>query len=182
VAQFTQRNPVARQPGPALPAPSAQQSRLVGSNADFAVATLGSYVLLMWKRRIGGQGVVWAKKAFADQRRDHPDDKISFLTVVQAKCELSTPPDVRKELAGLLGTHKDNLAGAAIAFEAEGFRMTMVRSIITAINMASRARFPNAVFGSTADAVGWLHERSTSSDSSIRLYHLISTLEGIRQV
>jgi hypothetical protein len=123
--------------------------------------------------------VVWVKKAFADLLRDHPDQKISFLTVIQADCELSTSPEVRKELAELLSTHKDKLAGAAIAFEAEGFRMTLLRSIITAINIATRTRFPNAVFGKTADAVEWLHARSTSSDSSVRVHHLVATLDRI---
>ena len=171
-----------RQPAPALAALSPQESRLVGSNPDFAVATIGSYVLLMWRKRIALQGVVWAKKAFADQRRTRPDDKISFLTVLHAECDLSTSAEVRKELADLLSTYKDCLASAAIAFEGEGFRMTMVRSIITAVNMATRMRFPNAVFGNTAEAVSWLHQRSTKADSSIRVHQLITTLDRIRRL
>lgn len=180
VTQFTPRSPVEPAPRPPLAAPAPDESRLVGTNADFAVAALGSYVILVWRKRIADQGVVWAHRAFADQRRAHPNDKISFLTVVQADCELSTPPEVRKGLAELLSTYKDNLAGAAIAFEGEGFRMTMVRSIITAINMMTRTRFPNSVFSNTTEAIDWLHERSTSSDSAIRVHHLITTLKRIR--
>ena len=175
----TRRGRVELVPGPALAAPAPDESRLVGSNGDFAVAALGSYVILVWTKRIGEQGVVWAHRAFADQRRAHPNDKVSFLTVVQADCELSTPPEVRKALAELLSTYKDNLAGAAIAFEGEGFRMTMVRSVITAINMMTRTRFPNSVFSNTTEAIDWLHERSTSSDSAIHVHHLIATLKRI---
>lgn len=181
LAEFIPQTPVVREAGEGLAAPGAEESRLVGSNADFAVAALGSYVLLVWRKRIDALGVIWAKKAFADLLLERPTEKISFLTVVQADCELSTSPEVRKELAGLLAKHNDHLAGAAIAFEGEGFRMTVVRSIITAINMASRTRFPNAVFSNTTDAVDWLHEHSTNSNSSIRVHHLIASLDRIRK-
>jgi hypothetical protein len=162
--------------------PNAEDSRLVGSNADFAVATIGSYVLLVWRKRIALQGALWAKKAFADQRRLHPNDKISFLTVAQADCDLTTPADVRRELAEVLRVYKDDLASAAIAFEGGGFRMTMVRSVITAVYMATYQRFPNAVFGSTTEALAWLHERSAKADSKIRIQQLIVTLERIRKL
>jgi hypothetical protein len=160
--------------------PPEAESHLVGSNTDFAVATLGSYVLLLWRKKTGLQAVTWVRKAFADFLRDHPDEKISFLTVVQADCALGTSEEIRKALADLLGTYKSNLAGAAVAFEAQGFQMTVLRSVITAVNIATRARFPNAVFAHTGDAVAWLRDHSTGSDPGIRVHHLIATLDRIR--
>ena len=39
--------------------------RVIGYNADVAVATLDDFVLLLWRRRIVPAGVSWARQAFA---------------------------------------------------------------------------------------------------------------------
>ncbi len=134
--------------------------QVIGSSPDCAVGIIDCYVLLCWRRSIVQIGSTWARKAFAEVRRQRPDDKIAFFTVVDAACSLNTPAEVRNDLAALLKTYDAQLAGATITFEGKGFKMTMVRSIITAIYMASRSKFPNSVFGDVETAATWLSERA----------------------
>jgi len=95
---------------------------------------------------------------FADDDDDVFDGSASvlFLTALQPGCDLSASSEVRKDVAALLKSYEWSLACAAIVFENNGFGMTIVRSVITAINMMSRSRFPNAVFGNLDGALRWM--------------------------
>lgn len=136
--------------------------QMIGSSPDCSVAILDCYVLLCWRRSIVQIGSTWTRKAFAEVHRQRPDDKIAFFTVVDAGFSHNTPAEVRNDLAVLLKTYAAQLAGASITFEGKGFKMTMVRSAITAINMASRTQFPNSVFSDVETAATWLSARAPS--------------------
>lgn len=140
--------------------------QVIGSNPECAVGVLENYVFLCWRREIVQAGSTWARKAFLDVRRARPNDKVAFCTVVDAGCALSTPPEVRNDLAAMLKKHEAQLAGASITFEGKGFKMTMVRSVITAIYMASRSQFPNSVFGEIESAAAWLSLLAPSQSPS----------------
>jgi len=136
---------------------------IVGSNADAAVARHGQYVILLWRRNVVAEGVEWTRNAFARVVRGQPSQKIVFVTIVESACEIASS-EVRKDVAELLKIYESQLACAAIVFEASGFRMTILRSFITAINMTNRARFPNAVFGKLDAALSWVAtQRPTAS-------------------
>jgi hypothetical protein len=157
--------------------PAPRDLRIVGKNEDCAVAVLDNCVFLYWRRRIIPEGSTWARRAFLDVRRDSPSEKIVFFTVVDAACSLDTPAEVRKEIAGILKAYETQLAAAAITFEGSGFKMTMVRSVITAIYIASRTQFPNSVFGAVEAAATWTSSFSRSNPAST----LISAVNALRQ-
>jgi hypothetical protein len=91
---------------------------------------------------------------------------LCFMTILEDKCVLTTSSEVRSRLADLLRKHQKDVAAAAILFEAQGFRMTMVRSVITAINLAMGGRIPNSVFGDFVSACAWLerHQGRAATD------------------
>jgi hypothetical protein len=151
---------------------------VVGINADAAVACVDHYVVLLWRRNVVQLGVDWTRTAFMRVSRAMPQRKIVFLTVVETGCEIASS-DIRREVAKLLGTHQDQIACASIVFEQGGFRMTILRSVITAINLTSGIRFPQAVFSSLETALSWIDSRTQNSDPTLRP-KLLSTLRGMR--
>jgi hypothetical protein len=145
-----------------------QGPEVVGCNHDVAVGTIGHFVLLLWRHRIVAPGVGWTREAFARSLRDRePVGKLIFLTAVESECDVSTPTEVRKGIADLLKAYEDTIACAAIVFEGSGFGMTIVRSVITAIYIASRSRFPNGVFSDVGGAVTWMRSQAERGGISI---------------
>jgi hypothetical protein len=148
----------------------------VGNRRECAVATVGAYVILLWRNKIVEEGVPLVRSAFETRLRKHPGEKIAFLTILEAGCELSTSANVRTDLANLLRARQGDLAAAAIVFEQHGFRMTMVRSVITAIYMASRARFPNSVFSEVTQATRWMEQEYPSSVGATQVERVVSKM------
>ena len=152
---------------------------VVGSSADAAVATQGHYVVLLWRRTVVKEGVEWTRSAFERLALEQPGRKIVFLTVVESGCEIASA-EVRKDVADLLKTHAGRLACAAIVFEAVGFRMTILRSFITAINLTTRSRFPNAVFSHVDPALSWIMDQSPPADSIAERQAVIALVSRLR--
>ncbi len=138
--------------------------KVIGYNADVSVGVLDQFVLLLWRRRIVSDGVRWARDAFTKLAVKEDRKFVFLITSVVPGCDISTPTEVRKDVAALLKTHEPQLACAAIVFEKNGFGMTIVRSVMTAIHMASRSKFPNAVFGSVESAMTWMAAHTEPHD------------------
>ena len=128
---------------------------VVGERPECAVGICQGTVVLVWRTAIIVDGARWVRHAF-EQLAARGERNLAFMTVIEKDCDPSTSSDVRNELADVLAIFEDRLRGAAITFECVGFRATLLRSAITAINMASRARFPNSVFGDSRAATEWL--------------------------
>jgi hypothetical protein len=127
---------------------------VLGHSPDAAVGIFGEYVLLLWRQHVVLPPLGWVKSAF-DAVSDEQHKKIVFLTTVEKPCDINTPAEVRKEIASLLTTYESKIGCAAIVFEDTGFKMTIIRSVVTAIYLASRSRFPNAVFGTVDQGARW---------------------------
>ncbi len=154
---------------------------LIGWDPDVAIATAGEFVLLLWRRRIVRVGVGWTKRAFsAIAAGSKPDSKVVFLTALAPGCDVSTPPEVRKDIADLLKTYETQLACAAIVFEGNGFGMTIVRSVITAINLTSRTRFPNGVFSRVDSALTWIAPHARDHDIQFEPPRIIAAIDRLR--
>lgn len=171
------RNVAMRQVDPGFGGPV----KVTGHDADVAVGIIGNFVLLLWRRRIVSQGVRWTREAFAKVVGNEKDErKVMFLTAVVPGCDISTPADVRKDIAALLKTYEWQLACSAIVFENNGFGMTIVRSVITAINMASRSRFPNAVFGNVDSALAWMTTHASAPELRFESSRIVEGVARLR--
>jgi hypothetical protein len=153
---------------------------LIGKSPDYAVGILENHVVLYWRLRAIHEGAVRARKAFLEITRVRPTSKIGFLTVVDARCEIAAPPDVRDEMAETLQVYQRQLGAAAVAFEGVGFRISVARSVITAINLASRTRFPNSVFADTRSAAGWVHRQMVRVEGAVPAERLLDAVEQLR--
>jgi hypothetical protein len=126
--------------------------------AGFSAFARGRLAVLIWHQHIVGEAVPLLGEVFEQLRREYGAAGFGFLTIIEKDTDIHTPAEVREGLSQLLATSGPWLRAAAIAYEATGFKATIVRSAITAINIASRARFPNRVFQRTEAALEWLVE------------------------
>jgi hypothetical protein len=123
--------------------------------SDFSVFEFENNLILWWHKRMTTEGV---EECVRLGERMMARGKIGFLTLIDPGVDLNAPSDGRRAMASFLSRNEQRIAAAAVAYEASGFKATAVRSIITAVNLASRSSFPNKVFSDTTEAMEWLAE------------------------
>jgi hypothetical protein len=155
---------------------------VISASTEYAVGRLHNYVILIWRRKTVASGVNDVRRGFLEVVRARTASKLGFITVVDAECEMSAAPDVRGEVVELLRIYADRVGAAAVAFEGTGFRMTMVRSVITAINLASRSRFPSSVFTDKVSAALWLDQQMQSTGHAVPAARIVGAVEHLRQL
>ena len=77
--------------------------------------------------------------------------KLGLLMLAENDCDVSADSGVRSELASLITTYGERMAGIAVAYEGTGLRLTMLRGVVTAVGIASRTRVVTEVFSSVAN-------------------------------
>jgi hypothetical protein len=108
----------------------------------------------------------------------HRYGKLSSLSYVDRKSGPNTTPEAREAITEIVRKHSQGITGAAVVCEGTGFRATAVRSIVTAIHMASRSSHPSKVFAAPEPAIEWL--ASTRSDGALDAALLRQASEGLR--
>jgi len=91
------------------------------------------------------------------------------ISIVERKSGPGTSPEVRTAVAEIVRKYDTSISGAAVVCDGSGFRATAVRSVVTAINMASRASHPSKVFASCEPAFEWLESTRPNRDLDIEL-------------
>lgn len=92
--------------------------------------------------------------------------KVHYLSVISS-VKLREQHGARAAMANVVRRYTKSITGAAIVCEGAGFRPTVVRSVITAIHMASLASHPLRVFSTLDPALGWLLEQQPERDLDI---------------
>ncbi len=82
--------------------------------------------------------------------------RFGWLGIVEPQTNLTLPDDVRAAWVELVARYSNCFTGAVLVYEEVGFSATVIRSVLTAVNMASRASHPNRVFSSLYEGVRWL--------------------------
>jgi hypothetical protein len=154
--------------------------QVLGFAPECAVALLERYVIVVWRSALTVGGVHWARKAFIHLRRSRPEGGLGLLMLMEVDCDVSADAAVRSELAGLLSTYGERIAGLAVAYEGTGLRLTMLRSVLTAVGIASRTRVVTEVSSSVAAAATWLHVRTRTPDDLVQPAHLLQAANRLR--
>jgi hypothetical protein len=126
---------------------------------SFAVFSVDECVVLVWKQPPIMAAVDENRRLFQRLRTRHPQDKLSYLVVAETGVGIQMASDVRAAVAAMLREYQKAIVGSAIVFEATGFRASIVRSVVAAINLASRLEFPSSVQSDLASAARWLVEK-----------------------
>jgi hypothetical protein len=140
----------------------------------FLVAVAGRYVIQIVKDRGTMMTVSLMRRALDDLSGRY--DKFGYLGVIEAEAQLLLAPDVRNGMNALVKRYSSRFTGAAIVFEKTGFHATAVRSVVTAINLASRATHPNHVFSDVREGVSWLTQMTPGEPTAGGLLQIIQQL------
>jgi hypothetical protein len=83
--------------------------------------------------------------------------KIAFITVIEPDSIKDSPDnEIRTAVAKLLKEHGTRIGGAAIIYEPKGLKATMIRMIISMINLISGQRFPSQVVSTVDSGVNYI--------------------------
>jgi hypothetical protein len=134
------------------------QNRMNG--LEYSLNTIGEILILIWTGSPTVQGVGACSAMLTSLRRELSPKKVGFLTIIEPTAGQGTlPAPVRNALGQMLKEHENALQAAAIVFEGSGFRATVVRSVVTAIQMASQLKFRSSVFSDRYTGAAWLMEQ-----------------------
>jgi hypothetical protein len=140
----------------------------------FVVAVAGRYLIQIVKDRVTSTTVSLIGRALADLSVRH--DRFGFVAVLEPHAQLLMAPDIRSGFSGLVKRYSPRFTGAAIIYERTGFQATAVRSVVTAINFASRASHPNHVFADARAGLYWLSKLTPAELAPAGLFQIVQQL------
>jgi hypothetical protein len=140
----------------------------------YVVATSGRCLIQVLSDRTTSTTVSLIRRALADLSERH--ESFGYLCVLEPGAQLTLPPDLRESVNAFVRRYSERFSGAAIVFEATGFQATVVRSLVTAVNLASRASHPTKVFGDLPAASSWLCRLTPGEPTAARLVQLTNQL------
>jgi hypothetical protein len=161
------------------------QHTLIAENwaaaTGFAVCTLDNILVLFWKAPPAVEGIQSCQEAARALREANPDRKFGFLTYVDLAAQDGVPPEtVRVGLSRFLRTHHSALQASVIIYEETGFKATIVRSVVTAIQRASSAEFPAHLTSTRTEGVYWLLQQMRGMTAATPSDLLDLLAEGLR--
>lgn len=142
----------------------------------FVVAVAGCYAIQIITEHATTTTVSSMRRALADLATRH--QKFGYVSVIEPEARLLIPPDIRSGFDALVRRYSPRFTGAAIIYERQGFGATAVRSLVTAINFASRATHPNHVFSDLREGVSWLCSLAPGEPGAAGLVHVLRRLRG----
>ena len=140
----------------------------------YVVASVGKYFIQITKTRLNVTGVGLMRRALTEISERH--EKFGYLSIVEPDAELTLLADVRSGIDSIVKRFSSRMTGAAVVFEKQGFQATAVRSLVTAISVASRASHPVQVHSELQEALSWLSGLTGGEPTVGRLLHIAKQL------
>jgi len=162
--------------GRVLIANSAADPQVYSQEPGYTVAVVGRYLIHIHTERTTSTTVGVVRRALADLEARY--DKFGYLCVMERSSELILPSDVRASIDVYVKRYSSRFTGAAIVFEEPGFRATVVRSLVTAVNVASRASHPTQVFDALQAGIAWLGGITPGEPTPTRLHQIVEQLRA----
>jgi hypothetical protein len=142
-----------RSPDAPPPSQAAASFELIHDGDTDLIACVGPVVVLVVDV-FSPTSVAALGRAMSQQLERYP--KIGSLSIVERKVGSSIDAEGRKAVAELSTRYTNHICGTAVVCEGTGFRATAIRSIVTAVRMASRASHPQKVFATAEESIAWL--------------------------
>jgi hypothetical protein len=142
----------------------------------YVIAVCGTYFIQILKARLTNTSVSLMRRAVTDLSERH--EKFGFLVFNEPEAQLLMDSDIRSGISGVVKRFSPCFTGAAIVYEKAGFHATAIRSLVTAINFASRASHPNQVFADLRAGVSWLSKLTPGEPTGTQLMHVVKELRA----
>lgn len=143
-------------------------------DAGYVIAGVGNYLIQVTRTRLNVMGVSLMRRAMTEISERH--EKFGYLAIVEPEAELTLPADVRSGIDSITKRFSSRMTGAAVVFEKQGFQATAVRSLVTAICVASRASHPVQVHSDLQEALSWLSGLTGGEPTAVRLLQISKQL------
>ena len=140
------------------------------------IAVAGRYLVNVVGQQMTATGVSLMRRAMTDLTNEYPT--FGYLAVVESEAKLLMPPDVREGVQANVKRFSSRFSGAAVVFEKTGFQATALRSVVTAVNFASRATHSTQVFADLREAISWLSQLTGGEPTAARLLGITKLLRG----
>jgi hypothetical protein len=150
---------------------------IYSQEAGYVVAVAGKYLIQILRDRTTQTTISQVRRALSDLSDRHPT--FGYLAILEPDMHLMIPPEIREGVDAYVKRYSSRFTGAAIVFERTGFQGTAVRSVVTAINLASRAKHPTQVFSQLTEAVSWLHRLTPGEYTVARLLQVARQLRAV---
>lgn len=127
--------------------------RLLHETDCMTVGAIGAFCLGRWRSVpdvAGFRAMHAAISAWADTA-----PPFVAINVVDLHSLVNVPDDVRKEIAKVQESFSGKQLGLATVIAERGFFAAAVRAVASAVQIISRAKFPQRVFGDVDDAIAW---------------------------
>jgi hypothetical protein len=151
--------------------------KVYSKDPAYVIAVTGRYLIQVARLHFSATGVSLLRRAMSDLAAEYPT--FGYLAVVEPEAKFLLPPDIREGVQANVKRFSSRLAGAAIVFEKPGFQATALRSVVTAINFASRATHPNQLFADLRDGISWLNQLTGGEPTAARLLGIAKMLRSI---
>lgn len=148
--------------------------RIYSQEPAYVVATVARCLVHISIERTTSTTVSLMRRALADLADQHTT--FGFLCVLEPTTQLVMAPDIRESVHAFARRYSERFSGAAIVYEVPGFQATVVRSIVTAVNLASRASHPTKVFDDLREGITWLTRLLPGEPTSGRLLQVTTEL------
>jgi hypothetical protein len=148
--------------------------KVYSQEPGYVVATVGRCLIQITVERTTATAVGLIRRALADLSDRHTT--FGFLCLLEPTAQLTMSPDVRESVNAFARRYSERFTGAAIVYEVPGFQATVVRSMVTAVNLASRATHPTKVFDDLRAGTSWLARLTPGEPTAARLFQLTTQL------
>jgi hypothetical protein len=126
---------------------------LLSHSATELVAVAGDCVIVIITKTLSPIGVSAVQRGFEQVKASH--EQVGYLSYVEGAACGAMDATARNLMADVVRRNTSRIGAAAIVVNGDGFRSTVVRSVITGIHLASRAAHPMRVFPKLAPALDW---------------------------
>lgn len=126
---------------------------LIAANPTETVAIGGDCLLVIIGRTMSASGVHAVQRGCEQLSRRYP--RFGYLSVIEGYRLGQLEPRARDLMAEVVSKYSPCMAVASFAVAGVGFGPTAVRSVLTAIHIASRSKHPMKVFSTLDGALEW---------------------------
>jgi hypothetical protein len=122
----------------------------------YIVALYDVYALVEWRTHLSLPGVLTLRRAFGQLAAASPGRQFGYVCVIDPEANVRPPAQQGAEVAQLLKAMEHLIHSAVAVYTATGFRATLVRSLITAVNLAGRLSFHSQVHATLDSGLRWI--------------------------
>jgi hypothetical protein len=137
------------------PSPAQPAVEIYSQEPGYVVAVAGKYLIQVLRDRTTTTTISLVRRALSDLSDRHAT--FGYLCILEPEAQLTLPPAIREGVHAFVRRYTSRFTGVAVVLEKAGFQGTAVRSVMTAINVASRATHPSQVFDKLPEAASWLN-------------------------